>query len=222
MSKGPESASAKPATTVSDPEDVASYQKALECLYNVFSRYGRPQNFEGCPCCTTEEHSRMLVGRPLRELSSDELEEYARKALTTWGTLNDYKYFLPRVMELTLAGSFSYCTEMMLEKLSYGQFPDWERVERQAVVQVLRSAWRDAVGEMNVELADAILCSVSAIVENISFFLDDADQKGPEFKDEYVVQCGNAIKRKLGNSFWKRDSSNYQRVLDWVYPAATP
>ena len=221
MSKKQKNAGRRSESLTGGSGDVASYSDALEHLYAVFAKYSGPRDLGGCPCCTTEEHSKILVSKTLRELASDELEEYARKALTTWGTLNDYKYFLPRVMELALQDSFSYCAEMMLEKLSYGGFPEWERVERQAVMGVLRSSWCDAINAMDTKIADAILCSVGSLVKDVSVLLDDADRVNLDFRSEYAAYCGDPMKRTLSNSFWKRGSCSYEQVLDWAYPAPT-
>jgi hypothetical protein len=77
----------------------------IERLYQLFSRYKCPRQLEGCPCCTTAEEAQPLVRKPLRTIAAPELEHYASKALTTWGTLDDYKYFLPRILELTECGA---------------------------------------------------------------------------------------------------------------------
>jgi hypothetical protein len=78
----------------------------IERLYQVFSRYGRPRELEGCPCCTEPEEAAPLLRTPLRTIGAPELERYAFKALTTWGAIYDYKYFIPRILELTFEADF--------------------------------------------------------------------------------------------------------------------
>jgi hypothetical protein len=61
----------------------------IKTLYRVFSRYPRPTQLEGCPCCTNAERSRELSSVALHALSATGLGHYAFKALSTWGTLDD-------------------------------------------------------------------------------------------------------------------------------------
>src|SRR6266850_5828880 len=105
----------------------------IDGLYQVFSRYRRPRRLEGCPCCTSPERAKPPLCKPLGEISAPELEHYAFKALTTWGTLADYKYFVPRILELTEDGSLLCDIEVTLGKFSYGKFGDWPADERQAI-----------------------------------------------------------------------------------------
>jgi hypothetical protein len=46
-----------------------------------------------------------LLSRPLRAVGADILGFYAFKAMTTFGTEEDFLYFLPRILELQVAGS---------------------------------------------------------------------------------------------------------------------
>ena len=89
-------------------------------IYRVFSRYPRPAEKEGCPCCTSTGQSRVLCAMLLWEIAAPQIEHFAFKALSTWGTLEDYKYFLLRILELTEEGSLLCDLEITLGKLPYG------------------------------------------------------------------------------------------------------
>lgn len=71
----------------------------VERLYDVFGRY-RKSAVAGCPCCVSEEAQARLHAKRLRELGGDALGGFAFSALNTWGTLTDFKHFLPRILEL--------------------------------------------------------------------------------------------------------------------------
>lgn len=190
-------------------------------LYAVFSRYGCPDQLEGCPCCTSSTTARPLVRKPLRALTAPELEHYAFKALTTWGTLNDYKYFIPRILELTEDGSLLCDTEITLRKLDYGGFRTWPADEQQAVRDFIFAAWREAVQSLDTDRADAFLCGAAPALADVAPLLDYADRVAPEFKSAYAAERSNQTKRKLLNSFWDRDTPPYQQVLSWLYPNAS-
>ena len=193
----------------------------IESLYNVFSRYPRPSRLEGCPCCTSPVEAQPLVAKRLQLLTAPELEHYAFKALTTWGTLDDYKYFLPRILELTEDGSLLCDVEVTLRKLHYSGFCDWPPDERLAVHDYVFAVWREAVVALDTDRADAFLCGAAPALADLASFLDYADAAAPDFKAAYAARHSDQIKKKLLNSFWGRSTPPYQQVLTWLYPRAT-
>jgi hypothetical protein len=193
----------------------------IESLYRVFSRYPRPKQLEGCPCCTSPTEGEGLLRKALRALSASELAHYALQALTTWGTLEDFKYFLPRLLELTDDDSLLCDAEITFGKLEYGGFPDWPTAEREAVTNFIIGAWREAMCDSDLDRADSLLCGVSRVLEDVSSLLTIADVVAPEFRFNYMFQRSNQTKRKLLNCFWDDSTPNYQRVLSWLYPTAT-
>jgi hypothetical protein len=193
----------------------------IERLYNIFSRYRCPRQLEGCPCCTSTDETKPLIHKSLRAIAAPELEHYASKALTTWGSLDDYKYFIPRILELTDDGSLLCDTEITLGKFAYGNFRDWPADEQQAIHDFITSAWQDGVRTADLYHADAILCGAAPLLDDVSPLLDYADAFAPEFRFAYAAEHSNQTKRKLLNSFWDDSAPNYQRVLSWLYPNTT-
>jgi len=195
-------------------------REEIERLYNVFSRYRCPRQLEGCPCCTSADEAEPLIRKSLRTLCAPELEHYASKALTTWGTLGDYKYFIPRILELTDNRTLLCDTEITLGKIVYGGFLGWPGDERQAIHDFIFSAWRDSVRLFDTSRADAFLCGAAPLLDDVAPLLDYADTVAPDFKAGYAAEHSNQTKRKLLNSFWDDSTANYQRVLSWLYPNA--
>jgi hypothetical protein len=193
-------------------------RQEIERLYSVLSRYRTPRQLEGCPCCTSPTEGDALIRKPLRTLTAPELEHYAFKALTTWGSIEDYKYFLPRIIELTAEGSLLCDIEITLGKLQYGSFHEWPADEQQAVRDFVVAEWQEAVQSADTDRADAVLCRASSLLEDVSQLLDYADTVAPDFKYAYAIDHSNQTKLKLINSFWEHGTPNYQRVVSWLYP----
>jgi hypothetical protein len=189
---------------------------AIKGVYAAFCTYPHPRALQGCPCCTSGEAARPLVTKPLRALDSRDLEQYAFKALTTWGTVEDYKYFLPRIIELTMSGDLLWDIEMTLGKLAYGEFESWPLNERQAIENLLLDAWTKAVQSLAVEEADELLCGAAQVMD-VASLLELAERIDPEFRTAYRLTCSRGDKRRLTNSYWDRESERYKVVLDWVY-----
>ncbi len=116
---------------------------AIEDLYLVFRRYGLKSRLEACPCCTTDADQALIHSRSLRALTPDDLEHYVSKAMTTWGDEDDYRHFLPRLLELAVedeSRSF-WNTELILSKLAYAGWRGWPAAEQRAVESFLSLRW---------------------------------------------------------------------------------
>jgi hypothetical protein len=118
----------------------AAYEKALEYLYQTFAIYPRPTEVLGCPCCVTTQDQAQLQAHPVRQLQSEHLQEYTWSALTTWGTLRDFKYYLPRILELFTRRTLSVDDFVVAGKLAYAKWTTWP-VQEQAAIQTLLYQW---------------------------------------------------------------------------------
>ena len=201
-----------------------------EALAEAFSRLLKPVRLEGCPCCTDD-----TVGKRLREgsgwsASTRDLDHYAPKAMTTWGSVNDFKHFLPAIFERSLGGQLGTPFEIVLGKLGYGEFENWPEHEKAAVrtwlsisfgncpYSIRSHAPQTQYWHSTLEWADAVLAGGASLFEDVTPLLTDADEKNPAFRTFYASEYYDPRKRRLSNGFWERDSENYRRVLNWAVP----
>ncbi len=124
----------------------------IEQLYRIFSRYPFPARMEGCPCCVSDGHLRLLRSKPLRQLGDHELSRYAFKAMTTWGTAEDFKYYLPRLMELYVSGRDNFDARLLMDKLSYGKWRTWPADEQEIIVAYLLNWWKGFANTFSFDL----------------------------------------------------------------------
>ena len=74
-------------------------QEAVERLYSVFSTYGPVHEMEFCPCgCTNPDAIEPLLHRSVRSMGFAELMDYSFRAMTTQGSVQNFKSFLPRLL----------------------------------------------------------------------------------------------------------------------------
>lgn len=112
----------------------AGLRAAIDALYETFARYRLRADIEACPCCTSEAMKQALHGAPLRELGTVKLDHYTFKAMTTWGDVDDFRHFLPRILELLgTSGGFSNDAPDVLSKLTYGNWRSWPAREQHAI-----------------------------------------------------------------------------------------
>lgn len=117
-------------------------ESALEALYATFSRYDGT-HLEGCPHCVSFQDSAALRRAPLRQLGG-ELHPYLFKAMTTWGTEEDFKHFVPRLLDL-----YAWSTDawLLCDKLLYARWRSWAEPEQRAVEGYLLALWRARLEE---------------------------------------------------------------------------
>lgn len=95
--------------------------QAVENLYVAFAGVPKPTGIDACPCCLDEDEIRVVLQAPLRDLSADELQSYAASVLYTVGSWDDFRYFLPRLLELASQGALIWPdAELMVKRVSYG------------------------------------------------------------------------------------------------------
>jgi hypothetical protein len=115
-------------------------QQAVDRLYVTFGAYPLT-SLDGCPCCVSVADKGQVTHRALRELTEQDLGRYAGKAMTTWGTVEDFKHFLPRLFELMAAFRAPYEEYIVFSKLDYGHWRTWPPLEIEAIEQYLLALW---------------------------------------------------------------------------------
>jgi hypothetical protein len=123
--------------------DRIELERAIDALYDVFGRYPLKGQIDTCPHCQLEGAERLLHTRPLRELTWVELRPFASKALTTFGDENDFRHFLPRVLELYARDALGAPPHLFMfcNKLDYAGWTAWPPDEVAAVRSFL-DAWK--------------------------------------------------------------------------------
>jgi hypothetical protein len=142
---------------------------AIENLYDVFSRYPLGA-VEGCPCCVTDDDQSQIHARPLRELDGDTLSHFIGSAVLTWGDVDDFKHFLPRILELLAIDDYPLNEELFYFKLDNAGYDSWPGIERDAVIRFWRAWWTHLVSTEALRLFDPI-----GILACVSHFEEDVD-----------------------------------------------
>ena len=118
----------------------------IEKLYQVFSIYPFNANAEACPCCISDLDKQTLFAKPLRKLEDENLSKYVFKAMSTWGEVDDFKHYLPRIFELlAITDGFILSTSTIFDKLDYGKSKSWNDNEQQAIKKFLLVWWKSYI-----------------------------------------------------------------------------
>ena len=130
-------------------------------VYDVFSHYKLNKNMSICDCgCISNEEVEQLFSKKLKEIAPNEIDFYTRKAITTWGEVEDYKHFLPRIFEIYHIGDFSETLidlEIIHNKLEYGKWKSWNIEEQKVINGFIKHHWKKLVNSKYSEISEFVL-----------------------------------------------------------------
>jgi len=129
--------------------------------YLLFARYPERalRDAEPNDCSANDglaaELSEALVGRPIRSLTGADLDRYFLHAVAHVGDADDFRHYLPRILELVNAGELS--GSLLLSHLALAEIRSWPLEERLLLLRFFQTYPR-ALGSMGtIELAQEIL-----------------------------------------------------------------
>jgi len=144
---------------------------------------------DSCPCCVDDTHKQQLSAAPLRELTEEQLDTYTWKAMTTWGEVDDFKHFLPRIFELTAMSDFT-ADLTVFSKLKYAEWDKWAAEEKETVVSFLVALWH--------------YNTISKVYFNKELFVE-------------AVNRSNNINLLLSNWVVSTDNTSIRNFVNFVY-----
>ena len=211
----------KPLTHQKTRQELAA---AIENLYMVFSAYPLSEVIHGCPCCVHDEDHQNLRSAPLRELTLPALRRYSEKAMTTWGDVDDFRHFLPRLLELVPENPLLFVEEILFGKLNYGKWWTWSESEQKAIDRYLQALWAKTLASKipyEHSYTEEYLCCIGMLVDDISPYLEmwQADQRARSRRHlaNFAWENGEAIANgELNDAFWHGAEDNMKKVVAWL------
>jgi hypothetical protein len=134
-------------------------ESTIDNLYNTFSKY-TTEGMHHCNCgCIKEENLIKLHSKPLRQLEEDDLISYHGSALYTWGDVQHYKHYLPRICELVSKHEdFRFIgIDELHAKLDYAKWTEWPINEQRAINDFVIENWVDLINNNYPNIRDSQL-----------------------------------------------------------------
>lgn len=162
---------------VANAADSIPFKAAVAQLYSTFQRYPLRAKIDSCPCCRTPSETRHLHTKSLKTLDAEDLFLFTFRAMTTVGDANDFRHFLPRILEL-LPNDFPVEPEVVLGKLDYAEWLNWPSDEVHAIRSYLNSLWAWARSQSQDPLHPEYpeigqwLCAIARAEPDIAGYLD--------------------------------------------------
>ena len=205
-------------------------EEAVRSLYETFSRYSRPTIIESCPCgCTKPGATDHLTAVPLQMLCFAELADYSISAMTTQGSVEDFRYFVPRLFQGVTEEPYSYNPEVLFEKLRYAKWTNWQDDEIRAVKAYLHALWRKGLASFPLEEhlpaffeIETLLASIAQTGEELEPYLQVWTETKTKEADEHLIQFVTmqgaefSEGRTLHEAFWKDSKPQAEALRRWL------
>ena len=136
--------------------------QTIENLYSVFSHYTIESNLRDrcCDCCVTNYEIKSLLSKQLKNLNKDDIGHFMRSAITTYGDVNDYKHFLPRILELLVNNESLVDDFLTFEKLNYSQWLKWDLKEIKAIKKYFELLLQKSIENELTSVSDFIFLNL--------------------------------------------------------------
>jgi hypothetical protein len=162
------------------------------------------------------------------------LHFYAFCAMTTMGDVDDFRHFLPRILELLNDDEFllEIDQEVVLSKLSYGKWDMWPVKEQRAVREYLLAHW--AIQLHKPPSADRYqkaevgrwLCALARAETDLFPYLElwrrdkteAARDNLARFRGDYQ---GDLFSARSPDGYWKDSESQWKQVVAWFLETET-
>ena len=189
-------------------------QQSIQDLYKVFSAYKLNTKIQGCYCnvCLDEEYNKYLHDKKLTELNEEDFTGYLSciDILNPESDNRDFKYFLPRMLELC---AISYGFENIYLKIAESDYKNWPTVETEAVNTFFRDFWDDQLKTKSALAIIFLLYDLADAEYNIEPCLKNLSDLKPEELTELLINL-------YDNNAYLKDPSKYinpyhAMIKDW-------
>lgn len=209
-----------------DAEQDPAVAEAVERLYRVFARYPLPTRLDAAPSRDADATLRALHSAPLRQLGAKQVLPYAGWAMSTVGGPNEYRHFLPRIVELALddAPHPSAKPWMIAHKVTYPPCKDrWSEEEREAARAAFLAVWKRALTEEPMARdAEKWLCGLAhlgRVTDALDLWRGSASPHALEHFAEFVTNHQQTLLDGHGISVASWDAVAPEirnEIIDWI------
>lgn len=196
----------------------SSIHDIIEEVYAAFATTPKPRGIDHCPCCINDEAVNSLLLVPLRSISADQLSTYASKVFLTVGDIADYRYFLPRILEISATDpSWWPDPEVVGRSLRDAKWLTWTACEKEAITRLYRTKLTEILAGPDPFELDSWICGTAIAGLDLAPYLSAIEASPSATLDYYTHNSDPSLGIRLANGFWSDSNTGAQQVLDWFY-----
>jgi hypothetical protein len=199
---------------------------ALETIvsdfYSAFRKYRAVAPLDVCTeCCISRDQERQLLSLPVRQIPFDLLYDYNSAARPEKPGIDEFKHFLPRIIELTAENNFVAMTEeLVFSRFSHYSNNEWTSSERQLIQRFAEEYFQTILSTYPLpdsSTIDGILIILYKMKIDLKRILKEwtpAEKNILIFKDLVLHSFKDAKPLRLSNSF--SDESLDNILNEWL------
>lgn len=193
-------------------------QEGIYQLYQAFAKNPRPRHIDGCPCCIDQKEISVLLSKELRSITPQELTSYASSAFLTVGDVEDYLYFLPRILEVMAMDAAWWPNPAVTGRAIRTAYPgSWTHAQRAAMNQYLDAMIGSAIECVDYHTLDMWICAIARMGFDVMPYLKQIE-KCPAAVLAYFEDNAETLPRnKLSNPFWELPCPAHDDIVKWFY-----
>lgn len=189
---------------------------AIEGLYEAFADVPKPVGIAACTHCITENEISILLEKPLRELSSEDLSAYASSAFLTAGDVEDYLYFLPRILELSATDDSWWPDIAVTGRAIKNTEPEnWQKRRRMALVGFFKAVIADLIEREEYGRIDDWMCGAGRAGIDVDPLLEIVEADEAAVLAYWEENAGELDDGKLMNAFWELPNEEHDKIVRW-------
>jgi len=202
----------------------ADLRAAVKALYPAFKRY--PFTPEITIKFSRLGPTPLQPSLRLSQVTGVDLEWAAASGLNTWGSLDEFKAVLPRMLEIVAeTGAIARTSAAHLfQHFSDGNWTHWIKREQDALSKYMSALWLRVLSEFPCPLmsAEEALCALAGALGRLDPFLvaweRNFEPASAHHLAQFVLDCCDTLEKSkaLPNDFWSRRKELANQVIIWL------
>ncbi len=136
--------------------------------------------------------------------------------MLTVGSKDDYLYFLPRILEISVADDNWWpCIEVTARAIASTQIVSWPPTRVSALIDFLKTAIENIISDRCYVRIDDWMCAIGRMELDVRPMLALIENDSEAVLEFWRANAGNLFKGELGNSFWERRNHQYNEIVEW-------
>lgn len=191
---------------------------AIERLYAAFADIPKPKHIDGCSHCLDAKEIDKLLALRLREISPSDLAPYASSAFLTVGDVEDYLYFLPRILEVSAMDDLWWPDPEVTGRAIRSAKPDvWPSSRLEAVESFLKAVIDTAIASGEYHKLDGWLCAIARMGFDVRPFLQQVAKSSAAVLAYFEENASSLTENRLVNSFWELPCPGHDAIVEWFH-----
>ncbi|MGW6422564.1 hypothetical protein ACWF82_07800 [Nocardia sp. NPDC055053] len=195
---------------------------SLAALESAFAPVAAPTRIEACPCCRSADNHAALLTRPRHLMTGADLGAYTLRAMSTVGSVADFRYLAGRILQLLHANDPEMPDiEVVYGKLAHADWRSWPQAD--ALAAVMDALWIDVLTHEPARgQLDGVLCALGIAETTIVPRLGEWGRLGDPVAiwrlHEFVRHHLRTRKGVIlpANAYWDRTSSTHDELVHWL------